>query len=113
MNGAQALFKARINAANSREFKRRIKMLKIRRISFLLSLTLVLAITSAAFAEDTEEELAKKLSNPVASLISVPLQYNYDKNIGPNDDGSKSVLNIQPVWPFSLNADNHTTGGPA
>ncbi len=105
MNGAQSLFKALINAANPGEFKRRIKMLKIRRISFLLTLTLVLAITGTAFAEDTEEELAKKLSNPVASLISVPLQYNYDKNIGPKDDGSRSVLNIQPVWPFSLNAD--------
>jgi hypothetical protein len=34
-------------------------------------------------------------TNPIANLISVPLQYNYDKDIGPNDDGSKSVLNIQ------------------
>jgi hypothetical protein len=75
----------------------------IRIIIFLL--TMVPALTSAAFAEDTDEELAKKLSNPIANLISVPFQYNYDKDIGPNDDGSKSVLNIQPVWPFSLNAD--------
>jgi len=80
-------------------------MLKIRRIFFLLILALVLAITSTAFAEDTEAELAKKLSNPIANLISVPFQYNYDKDIGPNDDGSKSILNIQPVWPFSPNAD--------
>ena len=44
----------------------------------------------------------EELANPVASLISVPLQYNYDGNYGPDDDGSKSLLNIQPVWPFSL-----------
>lgn len=48
--------------------------------------------------------LAKKLSNPVASLISVPLQFNYDEGYGPKD-AAKYVLNIQPVIPFSISDD--------
>ena len=40
-----------------------------------------------------------------AALISVPFQLNYDHNIGPRDDGRRYQLNVQPVIPFSLNAD--------
>jgi hypothetical protein len=68
--------------------------------------TLIAALTFActqAQQTDNAAELAKKLANPVASLISVPAQYNYDEDFGARDDGSKSVLNIQPVVPFSLN----------
>ena len=67
---------------------------------FVVFLALLWVMSGSVFGE--EKDLAKQLSNPVASLISVPLQYNYDENYGPNDDGSKSVLNIQPVWPFSI-----------
>lgn len=46
-------------------------------------------------------ELAKKLSNPIASLISVPFQNNTDVGIGAYN-GSKNTLNFQPVIPISL-----------
>jgi len=67
---------------------------------------MALALAAPARAQDAQAaELAKKLSNPVASLISVPLQYNYDEYGGTNDGASASKLIIQPVIPFSLNND--------
>lgn len=76
----------------------------MKRIGIIATLTALASIVHAQEA-DQAAELAKKLANPVASLISVPLQYNYDEKFGADDKGTKSVLNIQPVIPFSLNDD--------
>src|SRR5450631_2153948 len=53
-------------------------------------------------AANEAAELAKKLANPIASLISVPFQNNTYYGIG-SLKGTQNVLNIQPVVPIKLN----------
>ena len=59
-------------------------------------------VAATAAAQDNADTLAKQLSNPVASLVSVPLQYNVDFDMGP-ENGTKHYVNVQPVIPYSLN----------
>jgi hypothetical protein len=49
--------------------------------------------------QDSDEDLAKKAQNPIANMISLPLQNNTSFNIGPYDR-TQNVLNIQPVIPL-------------
>src|SRR5690349_5659632 len=62
------------------------------------------AHASTAEGGGDNETLAKKLSNPIADLISIPIQFNYDEGYGPKDAGIWR-LHVQPVIPFSLNED--------
>lgn len=74
----------------------------------VLAITLMSALAGTnAVAEDADEaaELAKKLQNPVAALISVPLQSNFEWGGGRSSDGFKYTLNTQPVIPISIAAD--------
>ena len=74
-----------------------------RRIACVLALVALLARVARADEESTEE-LAKKTQNPVADLISVPFQNNFNFNAGPNER-NVYVLNVQPVIPIHITRD--------
>jgi hypothetical protein len=78
----------------------------------LAAICLVLCMSTRAFAQASpaqpagagagdDAELAKKLSNPISDLVSVPFQFNWEQNVGP-DKQTRFILNVQPVMPFSL-----------
>lgn len=70
---------------------------------YVLSLTILIFTTCITYGQDaSNSDLAKQAQNPVANLISLPLQNNTNFSIGP-DDETQNILNIQPVWPVSIN----------
>jgi hypothetical protein len=70
----------------------------------LLLSTAISSPRAVLAAEETSDqaELAKKSLNPIAAMISLPIQFNYDASIGPFDEGEKIVVNVQPVIPISI-----------
>jgi len=83
------------------------RLLTVAVIAALLLATSLRAEDAAAPArsgEDSNSELAKKIQNPVADLISVPFENNFYFNSGP-EKRTVWVMNIQPVIPIKLTDD--------
>jgi len=70
-------------------------------IGFTMALLVGACCAWPVMAADDATSLAKAAQNPVASMISLPLQFNMNFDTGPEDD-LQTVLNVQPVVPFSL-----------
>jgi hypothetical protein len=73
----------------------------------LLACAFISSVGAAQEAEPTERNLAQELTNPIASLYTLPLQLNFDRSMGVNGNGSQTQLNVQPLIPFTLNEEWH------
>jgi hypothetical protein len=68
------------------------------KLTFLSILGLILSLPFSAFAQD---DLAKAAQNPIASLTSVPFQFNFNMGMG-DYDRTQFILNVQPVLPAKI-----------
>jgi hypothetical protein len=85
-------------------------------MKIVVGIALALLVSVSVMAQQTRPEtepnaeaLAKQLSNPIADLVSIPLQLNFLEGVGPYNDLS-FVMKFQPVVPFHLTKDWNMVG---
>jgi len=75
----------------------------MQRFSPVVALFAICVVSSVASAQtESDDEIAKKLSNPVSDMVSVPLQFNWEFGYGADKD-MHEITNLQPVVPFRWN----------
>ena len=70
-----------------------------------ITLALALIGLSATAAAQEEDSLSKKLANPLTAWVNVPIQINYDDDLGLEKKGSLWSINVLPVLPFQIGDD--------
>ena len=80
----------------------RMRMVKHRWAAWVGSVVAAtFTVPGSAATEAETHSLAKASQNPVASLIQVPFENNYNGEWGPNNS-NQNVLNIKPVVPMKI-----------
>ena len=77
---------------------------KIRKNTGLLLLVGIIFGADKPMADD-DKALAQGAVNPLTTTITVPIQVEYNENIGLEDDGTRTTVFVQPIIPFELNED--------
>jgi hypothetical protein len=78
---------------------------KLIKAALKISIGIAAIFMAQAVCAQSNQEIAKEVANPLTSLTYLPLQLNYDSDIGPADDGERISLNIQPLTSFSIHDD--------
>jgi hypothetical protein len=76
----------------------------IKKAAILFSLMSIIFGINNTLA-DAAKDLAQEIANPLTTTIMVPIQVEYNENIGPDDDGTRTSVFVQPIVPFELNED--------
>ena len=85
-------------------FKKNIRVCNLMKFSVSVLFIMIMLFPLAAAAEQSEEELAKATLNPIASLVSLPIQNNWDYGIGAAD-ATRYTMNVtagHPVFAWQL-----------
>jgi hypothetical protein len=72
----------------------------------IVALLVFVTASAHAQAETKEESNAKEMAqgavNPLTTTITVPIQVEYNENIGPTDDGTRTTVFVQPIIPIKI-----------
>jgi len=83
----------------------RILELRVNSLCLLCAMVAALLFPGGLKAANrSAQEVAKEIANPLTDMTYIPIQVNFDRDIGPFD-GDRYTINIQPLTSFELNDD--------